>query len=92
MSAFLIAQEQGDVDGQPIYMYPPAEYEKEFWSWLARQDKARQAEFEGCTFKDVLWQLDKNLYGRRTVGFQYRERLEEILHGLKDGFDPQRHS
>ena len=38
-----------------------------------------QKEFEGCDFKEVVWQLDANLYGRRPAGCAYRDRLAETV-------------
>ena len=62
-SAFLHARDPGDACGQPVYVYPP-EYEAMFWNWLYDQPEEVQKEFEGCDFKEVVRQLDANLYGR----------------------------
>ena len=53
-SAFLHARDQGVACGHLVYMYPPADHEETFWSWLLEQPEEVQKDFEGCTFKDVV--------------------------------------
>ena len=67
-------------------MRAPPEWEDLFHEWLSGLAPPDQARLR-YRFKDLLFRLDGNLYGRRTAGSVYRNELEEILvHKL----DPKR--
>ena len=80
VAAFLIGQDMGAQGGEPVYMRAPPEWRPIFESWLLTQDMTpRQLKEAQLAFPDYMFQLQRNLYGRRTAGFVYRDELEDIL-------------
>ena len=70
-SAFRIAKDGGDDQGQPVMMKPPTEWFENYDVWLLTH--------EGVPKNSIVWQVDGNRYGRQPTAAQYRDRLEEIL-------------
>eukprot|EP00974_Lingulodinium_polyedra_P061415 5926006-Lingulodinium_polyedra.AAC.1 len=80
VSAFCHGTDQGDVDGDPIYLRPPPEYEERFWLWLEQQSPREKAYWAHVDFaEEVLWQMGGNLYGRRTAAAVWRELFEKAV-------------
>ena len=78
VAAFLTGADRGASEGKPVYVRAPTEWYELFEAWLRTIAPADQARYRH-RFKDVLFRLDGNLYGRRTAGSVYRNELEEIL-------------
>ena len=78
-SAFLIARDSGDDQGQPTCLRPPQEWLNEYDTWLLRQDPQVQRELANVPKQHVVWQVDGNIYGRQPAAAAYRQELENIL-------------
>ena len=80
MTAFLIGQDRGAQEGEPVYMRAPPEWRPLFEKWVSQQPwtPAQIAEAK-APFADSLFRLEGNPYGRRTAGSVYRDELEDIL-------------
>ena len=78
-SAFLIARDGGDQDGQPTFLWPPREWLDTFERWLSTKSAVEQKRISQISKSDLVWQLDGNLYGRQAVAAEYRSELENIL-------------
>ena len=78
-SAFLIARDGGDRDGQPTFLWPPKEWLDTFEHWLSTKSADEQKRISQILKLDLVWQLDGNLYGRQTAAAEYRSELENIL-------------
>ena len=78
VAAFLIGADRGAAEGNPVYVRAPVEWQELFEKWLAGLAPADQAKYRH-RFKDLLFRLDGNLYGRRPTGSVFRNELEDIL-------------
>ncbi|CAJ1383334.1 unnamed protein product, partial [Effrenium voratum] len=78
VAAFLIGADRGAAEGNPVYVRAPVEWQELFEKWLAGLAPADQAKYRH-RFKDLLFRLDGNLYGRRPAGSVFRNELEDIL-------------
>lgn len=80
VAAFLIGQDRGAQEGEPVYMRAPPEWRPLFEEWVSQQPwtPAQIAEAK-APFADSLFRLEGNPYGRRTAGSVYRDELEDIL-------------
>ena len=78
-SAFLIAKDGGDKQGQPVFMRPPKEWLEEYDTWILSQEKEIQEYLKDVPREELIWQVDGNIYGRQSAAAQYRDRPEEIL-------------
>ena len=78
VAAFLIGADRGATEGKPVYVRAPAEWEDIFLEWLKTLAPAGRSRYQH-RFRELLFRLDGNLYGRRTAGSVYRNELEEIL-------------
>ena len=67
-------------EGNWVYVRAPVEWYELFQEWLATLPPADRSRYQH-RFRDVLFRLDGNLYGRRTAGSVYRDGLEEIMIG-----------
>ena len=80
VAAFLIGEDRGASEGNWVYVRAPVEWYELFQEWLATVPPADRSRYQH-RFRDVLFRLDGNLYGRRTAGSVYRDELEEIMIG-----------
>ena len=80
VAAFLIEEDRGASEGKWAYVRAPVEWYELFQEWLATLPPAGRSRYQH-RFRDVLFGLDGNLYGRRTAGSVYRDELEEIMIG-----------
>ena len=64
-------------EGNWVYVRAPAEWYELFQEWLTTLPPADRSYYQH-RFRNVLFRLDGNLYGRRTAGSVYRDELEEI--------------
>ena len=78
-SAFLIAKDGGDKQGQPVFMRPPKEWLEEYDTWILSQEKEIQEYLKDVPREELIWQVDGNIYGRQSAAAQYRDRPEEML-------------
>ena len=77
MAASLIGKDRGATEGKPVYVRPPVERQELYSDWLKSLPSADRSYYE--VFKDIVFRLDGDLYGRRTAGSVYRDELEQIL-------------
>ena len=77
VAAFLIGKDRGAQAGEYVYMRAPPEWKPIYDEWVRELPPAQRIPFE-----DVVFRLDRNLYGRRAAGSVYRDELEEILCGV----------
>ena len=90
VAAFLIGKDRGAAEGRPVYMHAPVEWRDLFEEWVKVQPAKEQAWLRDH-FRDFVFRVDGNLYGRRTAGSVYRDELEEVLTGkLSQEYDFQR--
>ncbi|CAE7772847.1 unnamed protein product [Symbiodinium sp. CCMP2592] len=90
VAAFLIGKDRGAAEGRPVYMYAPVEWRELFDQWVLEQP-AKDQQWYRDHFRDFVFRVDGNLYGRRTAGSVYRDELEEVLTGkLAKDYDFQR--
>ncbi|CAE7394224.1 RE2 [Symbiodinium sp. CCMP2592] len=90
VAAFLIGKDRGAAEGRPVYMYAPVEWRELFDQWVLEQP-AKDQQWYRDHFRDFVFRVDGNLYGRRTAGSVYRDELEEVLAGkLAKDYDFQR--
>ncbi|CAE7226937.1 unnamed protein product [Symbiodinium sp. CCMP2592] len=81
---------RGAAEGRPVYMYAPVEWRELFDQWVLEQP-AKDQQWYRDHFRDFVFRVDGNLYGRRTAGSVYRDELEEVLTGkLAKDYDFQR--
>ena len=78
-SAFLIARDSGDDQGQPTCLRPPQEWLDGYESWLAKQSPKVQQDLANVPKQHIVWQVDGNIYGRQPAAAAYRQELENIL-------------
>ena len=78
-SAFLIARDSGDDQGQPTCLRPPQEWLNDYEAWLATQNPKVQRELANVPKQPIVWQVDGNIYGRQPAAAAYRQELEHIL-------------
>ncbi|CAE7837865.1 unnamed protein product [Symbiodinium sp. CCMP2592] len=89
-AAFLIGKDRGAAEGRPVYMHVPVEWRELFDQWVLEQP-AKDQQWYRDHFRDFVFRVDGNLYGRRTAGSVYRDELEEVLTGkLSKDYDFQR--
>ncbi|CAE6971006.1 RE2 [Symbiodinium sp. CCMP2592] len=90
VAAFLIGRDRGAAEGCPVYMHAPVEWRELFDQWVLEQP-AKDQQWYRDHFRDFVFRVDGNLYGRRTAGSVYRDELEEVLTGkLSKEYDFQR--
>ena len=90
VAAFLLGNDRGAAEGRPVYMHAPVEWRDLFEEWVKVQPAKEQAWLRDH-FRDFVFRVDGNLYGRRTAGSVYRDELEEVLTGkLSQEYDFQR--
>ncbi|CAE7295435.1 unnamed protein product [Symbiodinium sp. CCMP2592] len=90
VAAFLIGRDRGAAEGCPVYMHAPVEWRELFDQWVLEQPTKDQQWYRDH-FRDFVFRVDGNLYGRRTAGSVYRDELEEVLTGkLSKDYDFQR--
>ncbi|CAE7832753.1 RE2 [Symbiodinium sp. CCMP2592] len=90
VAAFLIGKDRGAAEGRPVYMHAPVEWRELFDQWVLEQP-AKDQQWYRDHFRDFVFRVDGNLYGRRTAGSVYRDELEEVLTGkLCQDYDFQR--
>ncbi|CAE7509096.1 unnamed protein product [Symbiodinium sp. CCMP2592] len=90
VAAFLIGKDRGAAEGRPVYMHAPVEWRELFDQWVLEQP-AKDQQWYRDHFRDFVFRVDSNLYGRRTAGSVYRDELEEVLTGkLAKDYDFQR--
>ncbi|CAE7412283.1 unnamed protein product, partial [Symbiodinium sp. CCMP2592] len=90
VAAFLIGKDRGAAEGRPVYMHAPVEWRELFDQWVLEQP-AKDQQWYRDHFRDFVFRVDGNLYGRRTAGSVYRDELEEVLTGkLAKDYDFQR--
>ncbi|CAE7722011.1 unnamed protein product [Symbiodinium sp. CCMP2592] len=90
VAAFLIGRDRGAAEGRPVYMHAPVEWRELFDQWVLEQP-AKDQQWYRDHFRDFVFRVDGNLYGRRTAGSVYRDELEEVLTGkLAKDYDFQR--
>ncbi|CAE7833776.1 unnamed protein product [Symbiodinium sp. CCMP2592] len=80
VAAFLIGKDRGAAEGRPVYMHAPVEWRELFDQWVLEQP-AKDQQWYRDHFRDFVFRVDGNLYGRRTAGSVYRDELEEVLTG-----------
>ena len=78
-SAFLIARDSGDDQGQPTCLRPPKEWLDQFETWLVDQNEKTRKELGSVPKDKIVWQVDGNIYGRQPAAAAYRQELENIL-------------
>ena len=84
-SAFLIARDSGDDQGQPTCLRPPQEWLDDYDTWLLKQDTQVQQDLANVPKQHIVWQVDGNIYGRQPAAAAYRQELENILLHKLDG-------
>ncbi|CAE7832741.1 unnamed protein product [Symbiodinium sp. CCMP2592] len=90
VAAFLIGKDRGAAEGRPVYMYAPVEW-RELFDQCVLEQPAKDQQWYRDHFRDFVFRVDGNLYGRRTAGSVYRDELEEVLTGkLAKDYDFQR--
>ncbi|CAE7208532.1 unnamed protein product [Symbiodinium sp. CCMP2592] len=83
-------QDRGAAEGRPVYMHAPVEWRELFDQWVLEQPVKDQQWYRDH-FREFVFRVDGNLYGRRTAGSVYRDELEEVLTGkLAKDYDFQR--
>ena len=78
-SAFLIARDSGDDQGQPTCLRPPKEWLDQFETWLVDQNEQTRKELGNVPKDKIVWQVDGNIYGRQPAAAAYRQELDNIL-------------
>ena len=80
VAAFLIGQDRGAQQGEPVYMRAPPEWRPLFDAWVSEQQwNPETMEEVRAAFSEYMFRLEGNVYGRRTAGAVYRDEFEEIL-------------
>ena len=79
VSAFLIAEDPGDENGQPVFIRAPSEYQPFLEKWIGNLSPKDKELWSNKTYRDVALQISGNIYGRRTAGATFRNRFEEVL-------------
>ena len=80
VAAFLIGQDRGAQQGEPVYMRAPPEWRPLFDAWVSEQQwNPETMEEVRAAFSEYMFRLEGNFYGRRTAGAVYRDEFEEIL-------------
>ena len=78
--AFLIGQDRGAQEGEPVYTRAPPEWHPLFEVWVSQQPwTPTQIADAKASFADYFFRLEGNLHGRRAAGSVYRDELEDIL-------------
>ncbi|CAE7681372.1 unnamed protein product [Symbiodinium sp. CCMP2592] len=67
VAAFLIGKDRGAAEGRPVYMHAPVEWRELFDQWVLEQP-AKDQQWYRDHFRDFVFRVDGNLYGRRTAG------------------------